>query len=282
MKPTQLQKGFTLVELIMVIVIMGVISGMVAVFMKSPIDAYMDSGRRAELTDIADTTVRRIARDIHKALPNSIRDDFSHQCLSFIPTRTGALYRTNASGGNALDFANLLGDDVFNMLSTNASLSADQKILPNDLIAIYNLGIPGADAYSYTGNTPNTALVSTVVDSGNEAIITLQAKKKFPFESPNRRFQVIPGDEKIVTFGCATDSTGVSNLYRAISTTMPMALPAACPGATGQILATKTSCTFDYSGSDLQRNALVRINLSVSSGGETVKLYQEVHVNNTP
>ena len=38
----QHQRGFTLIELIMVIVIMGVIGGMVSVFMKSPIDAYFD------------------------------------------------------------------------------------------------------------------------------------------------------------------------------------------------------------------------------------------------
>ena len=62
-----------MIEMVMVIVIMGVIGGMVAVFLKSPIDAYTDSGRRAALTDMADTSARRMARDISKALPNSIR-----------------------------------------------------------------------------------------------------------------------------------------------------------------------------------------------------------------
>jgi len=66
-------QGFTLIELILVIVIMGVIGAMVSVFMKSPIDAYMASASRAGLTDVADTTIRRIARDIHKALPTGIR-----------------------------------------------------------------------------------------------------------------------------------------------------------------------------------------------------------------
>ena len=42
----------------MVIVILGVIGGMVAVFMRGPIDAYFASARRAALTDVADTTVR--------------------------------------------------------------------------------------------------------------------------------------------------------------------------------------------------------------------------------
>lgn len=73
MTPRHTQSGFTLVELIMVIVIMGVVGATVAVFMKSPIDAYFDTARRAGIADVADTTVRRMARDIRKALPNSIR-----------------------------------------------------------------------------------------------------------------------------------------------------------------------------------------------------------------
>ena len=56
------QCGFTLIEAIMVIVITGILAGMVAVFIRAPIDAYVDSARRADLTDVADTAVRRVAR----------------------------------------------------------------------------------------------------------------------------------------------------------------------------------------------------------------------------
>ena len=55
--------GFTLVEVIMVIVITGIIASFVGVFIKGAIDAYVDSARRAELSDVADTAVRRISRD---------------------------------------------------------------------------------------------------------------------------------------------------------------------------------------------------------------------------
>lgn len=85
----------SLVEAIVVIVITGIIAGMVAVFIRTPVEGYMDAERRAGLTDIADTAVRRMAREIRLALPNSVRTaaDGSGRCIEFIPTKIGARYR---------------------------------------------------------------------------------------------------------------------------------------------------------------------------------------------
>ena len=67
------QRGFTLVEMIVVIVITGIIAGVVAIFLRAPVQGYVDSARRAEMTDIADTALRRIGRDLRTAVPNSVR-----------------------------------------------------------------------------------------------------------------------------------------------------------------------------------------------------------------
>lgn len=265
----------------MVIVIMGVIGGVVAVFMRAPIDAYFDSGRRAALTDVADTAVRRMSRDIRKALPNSIRVP-NAQCLEFIPTRTGGRYRaadSTTGDGTALDFTTTAGDSQFNMLGSNAAWPADQRIQVNDVIAVYNLGITGSDAY--VGD--NTSTVTGVTD-GTETVIKINAKQ-FPLESGSSRFHVIPFDEKVVAYFCASDKTlrrivTAANFNSSNTTTCPAvtAIPSAAP-----ILATNVeSCSFVYSGSDLQRNALVQIGINMTSNNETVSLYHEVHVNNTP
>lgn len=254
----------------MVIVIMGVIGGVVAVFMRSPIDAYFDSARRAALTDVADTAVRRMARDVRKALPNSIRTP-SATCLEFIPTRTGGRYRKTdlvPGDGTALDFTTT--DTRFNMLGQNSALPADQQIQPGDVVAVYNLGIAGASAYA--GDNTSVIAAGGVVD-GAETAITIAAKQ-FPLESGSNRFHVIPNEERVVAYVC----TG-GNLRRTVTTG---SFTSACP-ATGPILATNVqSCTFTYNGSDLQRNGLVQIDLRISSNNETLSLYHEVHVNNSP
>lgn len=266
------QGGFTLIEMVMVIVILGIVGAVVAVFMRGPINAYFDTARRAALSDLADTATRRMARDIRKALPNSLRVP-NPQCLEFIPTRTGARYRADVDTGagpgpqasSVLDFS--ATDTRFNMLGDNAALPADQQIQINDLVAIYNLGIAGADAYA----GDNTAVVTAIV-AGPESNITINGKK-FPLASGGQRFHVIPGSEQVVAYVCAG-----GQLHR----TVRSMAAAACP-SNGPILAGRVgSCTFVYNGSNLQRDALAQLMMEFTDQGETVSLYHEVHVNNTP
>lgn len=271
----QRQQGFTLIEMVMVIVILGIVGTMVAVFMRAPVTAYFDTARRAALTDVADTTVRRMARDIRKALPNSLQTPVTvpaNQCVEFIPTRTGGRYRADVDAGVVgAQAASILAintpDTRFNMLGNNANLPADQQIQVLDWIAVYNLGIAGANAYA----GDNTSVVRGVVN-GAETAITIDSTT-FPLASGGNRFHVIPFTEPVVAYVC-----NGGNLRRSVRAFAA----ASCP-ATGAILARNVgNCNFVYNGSDLQRNALVRLTVEFTDTGETVSLYHEVHVNNTP
>jgi MSHA biogenesis protein MshO len=290
------QRGFTLVELIMVIVIMGVIGGMVSVFMKSPIDAYFDSARRAALTDVADTAVRRMGRDVHRALPNSLRPLANSTCIEFIPTKTGGRYRADETAAG-LSFS-APPDTSFNMLGDNGALPPDQRIADGDSIVVYNLGIVGSDAYT-TGNraTVNGApVVALAPPETTIAITTTQpvTAPTFSLASGGNRFHVVPAAEHTVTYVCAGAGTvagdGSGTLYRYVR---DFNAAHSCPATPGEVatmvaagatpLARNVSaCSFVYNGTDLQRNATVQIILALTRSNETVGLYHEVHVDNTP
>ncbi len=267
--PTPAQAGFTLVELVIVIVILGIVSSAVVVFVKGPLEAYFASTRRAALTDAADTVLRRMERDIRLALPNSLRTP-SSQCLELIPTKTGGRYR---SDGSAAALSMDSADSSFNMLGLNSALPPAQRIAAGDVVVVYNLGpsVPQADAY-LDANT--SAVTSLGTEAGGETPINITSKQ-FPLESASKRFQVVPGGERVVSYVCSG-----GNLTRTVTAG---SFTSDCP-TSGPVIAAHASCTFDYSGDDLSRNAVARLALQLQSenAADSVQLQQEVHVSNTP
>lgn len=265
--------GFTLVEIVIVITLLGIVGAMVAVFMKKPIDAYFDTARRAALVDLADTTTRRMAREIRSALPNSLRVA-SNQCVEFIPTKAGGRYRAETSStgtGDTLDFST--ADSSFDVFGNLGALPTAQRPAVGDLVAVYNLGITGSDAYSLD----NVSAITSVTNASPESSIGI-SPKKFPLASGSSRFQVIPSTDKVVSYACSG-----GKLYRFSNYAYSATSSCQTPVSSTPVLATDVaSCNFVYNGSDLQRNALVQISLVFTRTAESVSLYHEVHVNNTP
>ncbi|MBY0437205.1 MAG: type II secretion system GspH family protein, partial [Burkholderiales bacterium] len=65
--------GFTLVELVVAIVLLGIVALMVTTFATGAMQSYLDAERRAELVDGTETAMRRLQRDVRLSLPNSVR-----------------------------------------------------------------------------------------------------------------------------------------------------------------------------------------------------------------
>lgn len=271
--PTKFEQGFTLIEAVIVIVITGILAGVVAVFIRAPVEGYFDSARRAALTDIADIATRRMSRDLHLALPNSIRTP-SPLCLEFLPTSSGGRYRADLPG-NALDFSS--ATTTFDVLGNLSPVP-----VANDQLVVYNLGIPGADAYSGV----NRATIA----SASASSVTLAAATLFPLASPGNRFLIVPAAEQAVFYACSNPGidaagNGTGTLFRFSSYGINAAMPTACPvpQANTPMLAQRLSaCAFSYAPNVSARNGLVSLRLSVTEANETVSLYQDIHVNNVP
>ena len=99
MHPIRPERGVTLIELAVTIVIVGIILAAVAFFL-TPLRQGTDIAARAELTDIADNALQRMGREVKLALPNSVRTTSagSSNFLEFIAVRTAGRYRAGGGG----------------------------------------------------------------------------------------------------------------------------------------------------------------------------------------
>ncbi|HEV2610302.1 MAG TPA: prepilin-type N-terminal cleavage/methylation domain-containing protein [Noviherbaspirillum sp.] len=293
------EQGFTLAEAVIVIVISGIIFGIVAMFIRLPVKGYVDTQARAELTDIADTALRRMARDIRLALPNSVRVTTAgnRQYVEFLLTKTGARYLAEEDEPNpgrpflrfaqAVNCATNESDCQFEVVGPMPSEA--QTIVPNDFIVVYNLGPEQdpANAYSNCTTPCNRARVAKV----DGAIITIAAnpfaiQDNGGFRSPGRHFHVVTTP---VTYEC-DPNTGQLRRYwdYQISANQPSSPDSAPLGeALGKaLLATNVQrCAFSYNNIASQRTGLVGIGLTLGAAGSNtheVSLFNQVHVDNTP
>lgn len=270
--------GFTLIEAAIVIVITGIIAAIVAVFINSPVQGYFDTARRAEMADTADSAARRFARDVHLALPNSVRVldiDANHHVLEFLPVRLAGRYRADvdaSGGGDPLDFS--IADTSFDVLGPQPTMRT------TDQIVIYNLGIPGSDAYAgNTGATDNRRAYSGA--AGAVSNIQITSSNAFPFDSPSHSFFVV---DFPVSYKCDTSAGTLTRYYGSnYPITATQVDPATISGVASALVAKNvTGCAFTYTPGATQRNGLVTLSLSITQQGETVSLYQQVLVNNVP
>ncbi|MGX9712750.1 prepilin-type N-terminal cleavage/methylation domain-containing protein [Janthinobacterium lividum] len=284
-------RGFTLVEMVIVIVITGIIGTMVAVFIRVPVQGYMDVAARAALADTADTAARRLTRDVRLALPNSVRVSSNGLFLELLLTKTGGRYLSDsdpAGLGNVLSFETPPAPGVPGSFSVVGAMPANalgarQAISVGDQIVVYNLG--GAytpnDAYSCSAATgcnraAVTGVAGNVVTLGSYPFATAPA----PLPSPSNRFQVVSTP---VTYACDL-ATGTLTRYAgyAIQATQPVAADL----KNGALLARQvTGCAFSYTVLANVQRGLVNISLSLGAANSNtgvLRLVQQVQARNTP
>ena len=291
----QSHRGFTLVEMIMVIVITGIIGGMVAVFLRAPVQQYMDVSRRADMTDIADTALRRVSRDLRLALPNSVRvtgacNGVGTCFIEFLPTTGGGRYRASVGAGptagcgsvanDVLNFAAL--DTCFEVLGT-----MPPGITAGDSVVIYNMTSDPADTNpnAYAGGNRSTVVTPTA------ATITINAIQ-FPFESPGNRFHVIT---RPVTYACDVAAGTLTRYWGyaiqgsqanvdTVGKLITLVSPATATKGSALLANNVRDCRFNYDPLVVatQRAGLVTMRLAISRDNETVTLYSATHVSNQP
>ncbi|MEM9057801.1 MAG: prepilin-type N-terminal cleavage/methylation domain-containing protein, partial [Pseudomonadota bacterium] len=281
------EAGFTLVELVTTLTLTAIVASFAAYFLTVPIEGYAALSRRAVLVDRAEMALRRIGRDLRRALPNSVRVSGAGGVVAveLLDTLDGVRYRTDTPPGDpdrVLDFA--APDDAFNSIgpfSVAKPFSSTTAYL-----SIYNVGVTGANAWDLANviTPPGTQIDIAAAATPDEDRVTLSPPFRFRYGSPGQRLFLVSGP---VTWLCdavggtLTRYTGYAIDAAQSNRDSDAELMAA--GATRTLVSDSISaCGFNYTPGTAQRAGLVSAQLEDADAGERITLQHQIHVVNAP
>lgn len=284
--------GFTLIELIAVIVILGIVSAMAGMGMREALRSYNTVRLQNELVESLDNAVRRMTRDVQIALPGSIRSTTFNGAsyLEFLATKNGGRYRARDSvrvSGKLVLETTPINETQFSTLG-KLSTDAGQTVAANDYVVVQNTGTANnLNAFFCIANilTPicNTARVS-VADNTQADLTTIQVNsKQFTAHSQDYRFHVLPSAPG-VSYECTPgpvgadgNATGTLRRYSGytISATQPTSFSG---GATNSLLAERVEeCGFVI----VNEFSLAYLSMSLVRDNVRVRVFYQVRIPNT-
>lgn len=265
--PIAASSGFTLVELVITLVLLGILSAGTFEYVTNAMKAYRHASRQEQLTAMARIAVEKIGRELRNAHPASVRiSPANNRCIEFFPITGSGTYQDDDSeiyGGGSSAKALPTGStanqfDVFGLTVT--PVTGNHIVVgPRDFYAV---------APAVAARAP-FASISTV--EGIIQRVTLGGSYRFQ-HSPARRVYVVEGPAAFCLEG--------SDLLRRTGYAEGSD-PATGSGVlTGEHLDAGSS--INYSGQALTRNGVVQMVLAVTVDGDSTDITHEVQIRNVP
>ena len=289
-------RGFTLVELVMVIALAGLVGLMISTVLSRPMEGFIGQSRRAELVDSAAGALQRMSRDVRLAVPNSLRVSADGQAVELLLIHSAARYRPNRIGEQGLRFST---DAAGTCSSTTQGGRCDSLQVLDDgfdpagarWLVLYNIGaesggnpLPGSNVWAPANpgvitptGTSFTPLAGAPAGESHIALGNLPAGGfRFAFASPQHRLYLA---ETVVGYRCQGDQL-LRYSYNQLLNALPASPP---PGSNPQPVARQVaSCNFAYQSGSTQRAGLLSLSLGIAEAGENLQLLQQGHVDNAP
>lgn len=265
------QKGFTLIEMVTVIVILGVLATSVTSFIRFGTQGYTDAVDRDELISTARFVIERLNREVRNALPNSIRvtKDDTMQCLEYVPIVNSIVY---------LDIP--VAPDV---ASNSIEVMMLKALPPASINSISIYALNSADIYNRkTGVIAEFTNISLNADRTLPSTIILSANTLFEAESPTNRLYLI---DKPIAYCLVGSSLYRYNDYSYSSEETPI-FNGTNRSLMAEYLANDVSdndeLPFKVEPATLQRNGLALVRLIFSLNLEQIVFNNEIQVPNVP
>lgn len=266
--------GFTLLELIIVIIILGVMSVGIAGFMTLSTQTYLNVTERNDALGNARFVLERLNRELRDAVPNSIRidDNGLTQCIEFVPIKASTTYIDIPVVPEAAkaSFSVIPFNDI-NDAPYVCNGCADQVIVyPVSNSDIYNNHNDSTGKVFNVGNFSSAAVNQWTLPIQNGAVT-------FDQDSPTQRLYIANQQVSYcVSAGQISRHTnnigGTQTLTPANSVLMAESL--------APIVA--SNLPFTILPATLTRNAIVQVNLHFTRDGEDYVFNNDIHINNTP
>jgi MSHA biogenesis protein MshO len=256
------QKGFTLIELITVIVVLSILAAFSSQFIVTSLDSYSTGKRTNDLTNKGRTALEQIARYLRSAVPNSARVSSTGNCLELMPSVAGAFYEGQVSDReNGASSTSSLTTSPFTLGLGNAQYVVIGAL---DSSEIYSNSASLVSISSTSGNP-----ITGVSFSIPQQFVRNSIQQRVYIGDYPKRFCVSGGDLLLYeNYGLVTSSMNDGN-----------------PGGTSAIIAenvTSIGDAFSLSLGTENRNASVDISLQFTEGSLQVALNQTVLIRNVP
>lgn len=271
------KSGFTLIELIVVMVLIGILAVIVVPIILKPFEAFRDTERRARLVAESEQALLHVMRQVRHALPNSVRLN-GDKAVEFLNTVDGGRYRRYqdlSSLPPSGDVLSIPGTDTsFDVLS---SLNSDPAGLQ---LVIYNTdatAIVPTNAYRGGNRTQATGLSGGVLNFSSKA---------FPAHSPSQRFDLVDGP---IIFECVSGGSRSYQLKRCSGYNIQPNQPAVgnCPGTSELLLDDLDECSFKYASGASSRAGVLTLTIKRTllddhGNQESIPLVAQAQVWNVP
>lgn len=269
-------EGFSLVELIIVIVVLGIVSVFLGGYLFSMIKAYTDTRARTELVAKGRQALERIDRELKEAVPFSVYITPGGQGIEFLSARTGGrLVERFENFGDAFNVQARRFEAGKNK-SSLYSVGTSQVLTGNDHLVISNLStsdlISGSTIVALNSIAPTQANPDKTTDG---QILELGSNHTFPYDSPGRHYQIANYAHEIGLVNSAlhwhrTPAMGDYNNAADWNAADPLLIDGV------------DAIQFSYSTGASGSREVVSIDLTLREGTETIRLFHQVNIRNTP